>query len=118
MGIFRSQYDQSFSLNSADNYHPRAPQIYALVNNIYSIFSQIKKDVINERLKKGFIPSFDYIGFSKFKDKINLLNNYFNRILIIDFVDLTSNRYKTLKKIFSFLRIEFDITNIDRKVYN
>jgi hypothetical protein len=72
LGIFRSQYDQSFSLNSADNYHPQAPQIYALVNNVYSIFSQIKKDVIN----RSFEIKFKYRGgVHDFKPILEPLNN-------------------------------------------
>lgn len=72
LGIFRSQYDQSFGLNSTDNYHSQAPYIYALVNNIYSTFSQVKKDIVN----RSFELKFKYKGCEHdFKPILEPLSN-------------------------------------------
>jgi hypothetical protein len=77
LGIFRSQYDQAFRLNSNDNYHPQAPQIYALVNNIYSIFSQIKKDIINRTFEMKFKYRGDSHNFRPILEPLNSLDQWF-----------------------------------------
>ena len=61
----------------SDNYHPQAPEIYAAINHIYSIFSQIKKDIINRTFEIKFKYRGDSHNFKPILEPLNSLDQWF-----------------------------------------
>lgn len=58
---------------------------------------------IEERMKKGYQPSFDYIGFSRYKENYIFLQEHFENVLVIDYAEYSSNFKETYKKITEFI---------------
>lgn len=79
----------------------------------------IQPQKIKERLGEGFLPSFDYIGFSKYKKQVTLMQDAFKNVLVLDFKSLKNDRKAIFNKIKTFLSINnMDIEVNDNVVYN
>ena len=49
----------------------------------------ISDPVVSDRLELGYVPTFDYLGFSKYESRIERLAEYFSRVMVVDFRELT-----------------------------
>jgi len=76
----------------------------------------IKMSVIERRLKENYLPSFDYIGFSRYKKKIKKLQETFENILLVDFEMIKVRPNKLLENVTNFLNIKRINVPINRPI--
>ena len=71
-----------------------------------SFSEAIQPEVIEKRMNSGYLPTFDYIGFSRYADSINFLKEHFENILILDQLEIKKDFDGILKKLSQFLKLD------------
>jgi hypothetical protein len=61
--------------------------------------------VIERRLADGFVPSFDYIGFSAYAERLERIRSAFDHVLVLDYRDLIGDPRKALLKLAEHLSV-------------
>lgn len=73
--------------------------------------------MVKDRLNKGYLPTFDYLGFSRYKAAITFLKRNFSKVLIIDYKEFRNDFNGVLAQINTFVGIQGDIDVIP-PIYN
>lgn len=105
--ILRNPIDRAFShyvMKRRDN------------NENLSFQDAIQEETINDRIERGFVPTFDYIRFSRYKKNLKILNKNFNNVLVIKFEVLKNDKIKLLESVGEFLNLDASnlINNIEK----
>lgn len=74
-----------------------------------SFLEAIQPEKVQERLQKGFIPSFDYIGFSRYEASVKYLKANFSHVLILDHVMIKQEFSRVIEELNSFLGLDMEL---------
>lgn len=66
----------------------------------------INPETIGKRLSQGYLPTYDYIRFSRYHDDIQTIRNEFPQVLVVDFPKIISNPEESIQDILKFLNVE------------
>lgn len=74
-----------------------------------SFLDAIQPEKVLERLQEGYIPSFDYIGFSKYEASVKYLTANFTHVLILDHAMIKQEFSRVIEKLNSFLGLDMEL---------
>lgn len=72
----------------------------------------IRPEVIEGRLSSGFIPSFDYLGFSRYEHSVRALEACFDDVLLVDYTDLLEEPRAIGARVCRFLGVSIDLSQL------
>jgi len=65
----------------------------------------ISKDIIKERLKNNYAPTYDYIGFGRYYQQVKAYLDNFDQVKIVLFEDFKAAPEKTMQELFQFIGV-------------